>query len=1219
MDQRQDRRRYARIPMNLDALISVSGRPPFACKVRDFCVAGMFIGVEARELRGVQVQDRATLYFAVVSGDERRELQLALCVSRVIPMGLGVAFDNSDPVTVELLQEIAGPPPLPLESLTETQRRFAPEFGRVLPRMSSLVEKTAEQLAVEFTRHLGDALFAAARDSKSNRDMSFFTDVQNELRRRADNITKRVPQTLVKAASMLGNPLAERATPAPVTSLSNLSLVDKEEFEEFLSVSEAVSELETRHKDALHALSRRLGVLARRTLADADNPVGPAVICNAFAEELKGMLTNRNVSDLAYKSLRRLAEPHLDRLYDDLNQLLIDNGIQPVLEQEKLAIKPLGAQRRPDAPAHPLERTAGGGVAPVQDEMLNRLSITGSLQGGPGGMPAHAGDRHGMAGTQGLAGAQAMPGAAPGVPGGELAQGLPRGGLPLTQGAVAHGGRLSGTGGDVTFGGFGYGPSVAVMPTLEQAYHTAQAQLALRRQLAPDLAATPIPDGATYSTAQLAHGLTGLQRALLDDPDPKLFDAEEIKQRLAATLAAEGLGGRGIGQSESDAIEVIVGLFEALLRDSMLADFSKAQLKRLQPSVHRAALLDEDFFASTHHPLRQLLNRITLLRQEQGPDWQQLSDRVRGLLDGINHDPQAGPEAVQPVVSELDDIIREQRRRYEQNVQQVIAGCNEQQAMLRERREKSGARPGESTGSQQELSPEWNRWLNRSKGLHVGDRMLMNASARESVPVTLAWIGDEYNPYVFVDPRGAKVSTLTLQQVAMYLRRGLLKPLTDDGSAAVDRALFGVVNRFHEQAVEQAHHDTLTGLLNRKSFMHALEERLPTTARPDTGTVLCQIAIDNLKAINEQHGLRAGDAILRRVAETLRTRYGKKQVTLGRLGGGEIALYWERGGLQAAYKDVQDLCTTLNLIESLHDGDALPLKCVAGLIAVEDGAVKPVELLNAVGEACLTARSQHDKPVYIAGADGAHRRQLAQLMGYVTKAIEKERLALLYQEVRAQGRNGAPAAFVVVSAEDRNGKLVPPTLFSQAAAASERAYDIDVWALKHTLGWMAKNEAAVERFSAFIVPLSRAALVSDSLANTIIAELMQTAVPPSKICFEIADKDAVAKLTETADLVNTLREFGCQFILGNFGGARTNYEYLKELAVDYVSIEQDFIDDARQNQKDFAMAKSMNELIHFMGKATIARQTAEANVAELVKELGIDFIHDQTRATRLAI
>jgi hypothetical protein len=38
-----------------------------------------------------------------------------------------------------------------------------------------------------------------------------------------------------------------------------------------------------------------------------------------------------------------------------------------------------------------------------------------------------------------------------------------------------------------------------------------------------------------------------------------------------------------------------------------------------------------------------------------------------------------------------------------------------------------------------------------------------------------------------------------------------------------------------------------------------------------------------------------------------------------------------------------------------------------------------------------------------------------------------------------------------------------------------------------------------------------------------------------------------------------------------------------------------------------------------MGKLTIARQSAETNIGELAKDLGIDFIHDQTRATRLVI
>lgn len=1221
MVQGQERRRYARIPMSLEALISVSGRPPIACTVKDFCVAGMFIQTDERQLRFINMHDKATLYFALVVGGERKDLQLKLLICRVIASGIGVAFQDPDPKTLGMLQGLAtlNAPSSPVsgETMSNTQRRFAPEFGRILPRLSALVAAAARQMADEYTRLLGDAFFHAARDAKSNRDSTLFTDAQTAVRRRADAIRQQVPDILARAAAILGNPLADRATPAEVTSLSNLSLVDKDEFEEFLSVSEAVSELESRLKQPLHALSRRLGLLARRVVDDSSNPVGPAVVCNAFAESMKGLASNKATSDLAYRTLRRVVEPHLGRLYEDVNQLLIDNGIMPVLEQERAGFKPLGAGRKTNPPVSPAERSQH----PRLGDTLNPINPAGPLPGPyervAAGLRPAAPAAPGMGSLPGAhpqGGHAGMPAGIPMLPAGSVAPAMPT--LPPLMGGEGYGGFA----GAATFSGFGYGPSVAVMPSFEQAYHTAQTQLALRRQLAPEHAAPALPAGGQYfSGAQIANGLTSLQQALLDDAEPELFDADYIKQRVEAALAADGLAEHAIGQTESDAIEVIVSLFQALLQDSMLADFAKVQLKRLQPSVHKGALMDHEFFSSTQHPLRQVLNRVSLLRQEQGLDAQQYIARVRDLIDNVNREFNGDNELLYPIIAELDEILRDQRRRYETNVQQVVVGCNEQQIVLRERREKSGLKPGESTASQQELPPEWNRWLNRSKSLNVGDRLIMNANTRQATLVTLAWIGDDYNPFVFVDQRGAKSSTLTLQQVAMYLRRGLLKPLSDDGAAAVDRALFGVVNKLHGEVAEQANHDALTGLLNRKSFLHSVDDKLPPAGKTDAGAVLCQLVLDNLKSINERHGVDAGDAVLKRVAEALQARYGKKPVLLGRLGGSEIAVYWERGGLQAAYKEVQELCATLNLIESLQEGDVMALRSAAGLLAVEDNLAKAEELLNAVTDACNTARGMPEKPIFIAGSDNRHRKQLEQMVGYVAKAIERERLALLYQEVHSLSGQTQPAAYVVVSAEDRNGKLVPPTLFSQAATMSERAHEVDLWVLKHTLAWMARNGDDVERFSAFIVPLSRASLDSESLANTIIAEFMQTAVPPSKVCFEVADKDAVAKPAETADLVNTLREFGCQFILGEFGGARTNYEYLKELAVDYVSIEQGFVTDARQNQKDFAMAKSVNELVHFMGKLTIARQSGEGAIGDLAKELGVDFIHDQTRATRLAL
>ena len=95
------------------------------------------------------------------------------------------------------------------------------------------------------------------------------------------------------------------------------------------------------------------------------------------------------------------------------------------------------------------------------------------------------------------------------------------------------------------------------------------------------------------------------------------------------------------------------------------------------------------------------------------------------------------------------------------------------------------------------------------------------------------------------------------------------------------------------------------------------------------------------------------------------------------------------------------------------------------------------------------------------------------------------------------------------------------------------------------------------------------------------------------------------------------REFGCQFILAEFGGGQTNYEYLKELAVDFVCIQSSFIVDGRQDPKDLAMARSINELAHFMGKLTIARLHNDPTVMEMLRDMKVDFVHDTTRSTRL--
>ena len=157
----------------------------------------------------------------------------------------------------------------------------------------------------------------------------------------------------------------------------------------------------------------------------------------------------------------------------------------------------------------------------------------------------------------------------------------------------------------------------------------------------------------------------------------------------------------------------------------------------------------------------------------------------------------------------------------------------------------------------------------------------------------------------------------------------------------------------------------------------------------------------------------------------------------------------------------------------------------------------------------------------------------------------------------------------------------------------------------------------METYSAVVIPLSGAAVERDDLADIVVSELMETAVPPGRIVFEIRDSDVVKNLTEVTDMMRTLTEFGCRFILDEFGSGQDNYDYLKELPAEFVTIQTNFIRDAAANQKDFAMAKSINELAHFMGKRTLAKQERGAEIQDILSELGVDFIFDRSRSSRI--
>jgi diguanylate cyclase (GGDEF)-like protein len=86
-----------------------------------------------------------------------------------------------------------------------------------------------------------------------------------------------------------------------------------------------------------------------------------------------------------------------------------------------------------------------------------------------------------------------------------------------------------------------------------------------------------------------------------------------------------------------------------------------------------------------------------------------------------------------------------------------------------------------------------------------------------------------------------------------------------------------------------ADQDPVSATLNRRAFVRELSRALAIAERNDADSTLIFLEIDNLKAVNVDHGIAAGDTAIEHVAGIMQSRLAEGTV-IGRLGGAEFGV-----------------------------------------------------------------------------------------------------------------------------------------------------------------------------------------------------------------------------------------------------------------------------------------------------------------------------------------
>ena len=161
--------------------------------------------------------------------------------------------------------------------------------------------------------------------------------------------------------------------------------------------------------------------------------------------------------------------------------------------------------------------------------------------------------------------------------------------------------------------------------------------------------------------------------------------------------------------------------------------------------------------------------------------------------------------------------------------------------------------------------------------------------------------------------------------------------------------------RLFEKTQKQAKLDSLTGLVNHKTFYDTLEKELRRSERYGGQIALIMADIDNLKSINDIYGHRAGDKVISHISQKIKECV--RQIdTASRYGGDEFAIILPNTKIDEAIRVSQRIVDTVsNSPVALGENNAIELSISIG-IGQYDGTSSPEDITSKSDSALYDAK-----------------------------------------------------------------------------------------------------------------------------------------------------------------------------------------------------------------------------------------------------------------------
>ena len=985
---------------------------------------------------------------------------------------------------------------------------------------------------------------------------------------------------------------------AEVTESQGLSLVDVDEFDDWVAVSQLVYKLNLDYAFEIGKFETAYAALTGTALSTNANPFGPHYIFQTLREMLVNDVFKSQLKTLLYKTWYEAVVAYIATFYGGLNQTLAFVNPPKAMPTPALPVN----KRTPSfgnvtqEPAHEMA-DSGHSTGVSLDDYLQSLSMTAQSA---------------------LAAMQ------------QSATSFPPGYFPQNTGIAAPGHPASQD--------YGLNYLLEQLHQLHNSPGSDQDYLAIGNLLRDLPAVHPQSAGLSSSVIPAMHQLldTANGKSSVDSEGPaggsqagaidlitQVDDLSQILNVLNVIQQQRATQGHHVDEtpikrqlidalpqfenaSMQDRLFQSIHLFDEMLStplsDDALNSDIRSLLKKIELTLLKLALMDTNFLKSSDHPAQQtvnLLERFYVAADDMGKLFDpQLQRLLNSLANQIVDQFESKPGVFEEVNKVLGNLLIPIEETRQNKVEQIQMACAQREKFATAEQaftadDHLSLDDGDVSGIN--LLRQGN-WLS----VMVNDVL---------VPYQLVWLNQSASQFVLTSRSATTIREFSRPALMQDLADGLVLRLPEYDTPFMERSAHKIMLNTYERVYQQALHDPVSGLLNRKGMITQLESIFANDDLQKRRGVLCMMMFDQLNLLYHNCESAEAEASLMSLIGVIANEVKPTDV-FSRLGENTFAVLLHDGEVADALASMQTVVTALGQQRIRCQGKQFAVAVNVGITQINEEIDTVSKLLKSVGSACVAAKSKGANSVQVYAADSAqikHEQSLFEWAGAIDRVLQDELLFLRCQRIQpVNSSNGHLPHYEILLGIDKQ-LATNPQEFVLAAEKWNRSADIDLWVLQHSFGWLRAQGDKLAAINGISINLSGHSLANEKILDYIVRALQAGNVPADKIIFEITETAVMSRLDTAQRFIETIRAFGCRFSLDDFGSGYSSFAYLKNLNVDYLKIDGVFIRDLAKSPTDFAMVKSMHQVGHALGLKTIAEYVENQAIMDVLGEIGVDY------------